>query len=173
MAVQPSDEAVLQMVAQRLRSEPEMIRPTLQLLADPNLLAGAKTVEVARRVNAHRLTQFREQFQTRALPTSQVAGILGVTRQALSARVGRRRLLALELGGTLWFSDWQFGPDGLVPEVDKVVPELLDGRRGVLAADALMRTRLDEEGGRSPAELLAAGSLERCLHYVRSLGADR
>ncbi len=169
-----STEHVLDMVAQRLHSEPDRILPTLRLLIDAEALVQVgddRTFEVARTLNAQRLAERRAAFQSQALTTAQVSDVLGVSRQALSARVGNRRLLAVELGGTLCFPDWQFGPDGLVPDVDKVVPELFDSGRGVLAADALMRTPLTEEGGRSPAQLLAGGQLERCMHYVRTAGA--
>lgn len=167
-------EHVLDMVAQRLHSEPHRVLPTLRLLIDADALVQVdddRTLELARTLNTQRLTERRAAFQSRALTTAQVSGVLGVSRQALSARVGNRRLLAVQIGGTLWFPDWQFGPDGLVSGVDKVVPELLDRGRGVLAADALMRTPLEDEGGRSPARLLADGHLERCLHYVLAAGA--
>lgn len=167
-------EHVLDMVAQRLHSEPDRILPTLRLLVDATALVQVgddRTLQVARMLNTQRLAERRAAFQRQALTTAQVSRILGVSRQALSARVGNRRLLAVELGGTLWFPDWQFGPDGLVSGVDKVVPELLDADRGVLAADALMRTPLEDEGGLSPAQLLSGGQLERCLHYVRTAGA--
>jgi len=165
---------VLDMVAQRLHSEPDRMLPTLRLLVDATALVQVgddRTLQVARTLNTQRLAERRAAFQSQALTTAQVSEILGVSRQALSARVGNRRLLAVEFGGTLRFPDWQFGPDGLVLGVDKVVPELHDTGRGVLAADALMRTSLQEEGGRSPAQLLSSGLLERCLHYVRTAGA--
>ncbi len=167
-------QRVLDMVAQRLHSEPNRVLPTLTLLIDADSLVQVdddRTLELARTLNTQRLAERRAAFQRRALTTAQVSGVLGVSRQALSARVGNRRLLAVEIGGTLWFPDWQFGPDGLVSGLHKVVPELLDRGRGVLAADALMRTPLEDEGGRSPAQLLSGGSIERCLHYVRTAGA--
>jgi hypothetical protein len=167
-------QRVLDMVAQRLHSEPNRVLPTLRLLIDADSLVQVdddRTLELARTLNTQRLAELRAAFQTRALTTAQVMGVLGVSRQALSARVGHRRLLAVEIGGTLRFPDWQFGLDGLVSGVDKVVPELLEGRRGVLAADAIMRTPLEDEAGRSPARLLADGQLELCLHYVRTAGA--
>ena len=39
-----------------------------------------------------------------------------------------------------------------------------------LSADALMRTALPEEGGRSPADLLAAGDVDLVVHYVWAVG---
>jgi hypothetical protein len=40
----------------------------------------------------------------------------------------------------------------------------------VLAADALARRPLPEEGGKSVADLLAAGRVDDAVHYVRTAG---
>ncbi len=165
--------ALLDAVARRLADEPQRVLPTLRLLADPDALpetTDTEAVELARKVNAERLAARREEFRGQALPTAEVRTLLGVSRQALSARVAHHTLLALELAGTLYFPDWQFGPDGTLPGVGKVVAALVADERGVLAADALMRTPLPEEGGRSPAQLLADGQVDRALHYVHTAG---
>ena len=165
--------AVLDAVARRLADEPQRVLPTLRLLADPDALpetTDTEIVELARKVNAARLAARREEFRVRALPTAEVRRLLGVSRQALSARVANHTMLALELAGTLHFPDWQFGPDGLRRGVAKVVAALAADARGALAADALMRTPLPEADGRSPAELLADGELDRALHYARTAG---
>jgi riboflavin biosynthesis pyrimidine reductase len=79
-------------------------------------------------------------------------------------------LLALEVGGRLYFPDWQFGPEGPRAGLGQVLEALSAEHRGVLAADALMRTALPEAGGRSAADLLAAGDIDAAVHYVRAAG---
>lgn len=169
----PSRAAVLDAVARRLRQDPDRVLPTLRLLADPDALPGPEdreTVVVAERVNTARLAARRVEFRSRALPSSEVRRMLGVSRQALAARVAGRKLLALQFGGVSYFPDWQFGPDGLRPGVTRLVPALLADGRGVLAADALMRNPLPEAGKRSPADLLADGDVDTALHYVTAAG---
>ena len=161
---------VLRAVARRLEEDPARVLPTLRLLADQDALpepVDEKTIELARQLNVERLAARRAGFRARAHPTSEVQALLGgVTRQAVALRVANRGLLSLELGGRSYFPAWQFGPDGPHPGVNRVVAALTDAGRGVLAADRLMRTALEEERGRTPAQLLASGDVDRALHYI-------
>jgi hypothetical protein len=52
----------------------------------------------------------------------------------------------------------------------QLIAALTEDDGDVLVADAIMRQSLPEEGGRSPADLLAAGELGRALHYIRVAG---
>jgi hypothetical protein len=169
-----SASVVLEAVARRLEEDPQRVLPTLRLLADRDALpevADEQTVDLARQVNAERLATRRGEFRARAYPTAEVRRLLGdVTRQAVSLRVGNGGLLSLELAGTSYFPDWQFGPDGPVAGLSRIVAALTANGRGVLAADALMRTPLEEESGRTPAELLAAGDVDSAVHYVTVAG---
>jgi hypothetical protein len=173
MADSPS--VVLEAVARRLEEDPQQVMPTLRLLADRNALpdvADEETVDLARKVNAERLAARRAYFRAHALPTSEVRVLLGgVTRQAVSLRVANKGLLSLELAGTSYFPDWQFGPDGRLTGLSRVLAALTSTCRGVLAADAVMRTPLEEEGGCTPAQLLAAGDVDAAVHYVTVAGA--
>ncbi len=173
-AMAEQTNAVLDAVARRLHDEPERVLPTLRLLADLDALPepdDTETIVLARKLNAERLAQRQAAFRSAALSTAQVRALLGgITRQAVASRVAHRTLLAREIAGTSYFPDWQFGPDGTVPGLDRVVPALLDGGRSPLAADALMRAPLPEEGGRTPAQRLAAGDVDTVLHYVRTAG---
>jgi hypothetical protein len=169
MSVHP----VLDAVARRLESEPQQVMPTLRLLADPDAVPDVDdtdTVELARKVNAERLAARRAEFRAHALPTAEVRSLLGVTRQAIASRVANHTLLALQIAGTAYFPDWQFGPDGPLPGLGKVVAALSAEGHGALGGDALMRRALPEENGRSPAELLADGDVDRVLHYVVAAG---
>ena len=169
-----SASVVLEAVARRLEEDPEQVMPTLRLLADRDALpevADDRTVDLARQVNAERLATRRAEFRARAYSTAEVRVLLGdVTRQAVSLRVAKRGLLSLELAGTSYFPDWQFGPDGPLPGLNRIVAALTANGRGVLAADALMRTPLEEEGGRTPAQLLGDGDAETAVHYVTVAG---
>jgi hypothetical protein len=165
---------VLEAVARRLEEDPAQVLPTLRLLADRDALpedADETTVELARQVNAERLVARRTEFRIRAHPTSEVRALLGgVTRQAVAFRVANKGLLSLEFGGTSYFPNWQFGPDGPLPGLNRVVAALAANGRGVLAADTLMRTPLEEERGRTPAQLLAAGDVDGAVHYITVSG---
>ena len=169
-------EAVMAAVARRLEQDPQHVLLTLRLLADPDAVAAPSdtdTVRLARRVNVARLAERRETFRAQALSTAEVRKFLGgVTRQAVGARVAHGGLMSLEIAGTSYFPDWQFGPDGPLPGLPAVVDALAGDGRSALAADALMRTPLPEEDGRSPAQLLAEGDIELVLHYVTAAGAD-
>jgi hypothetical protein len=166
--------SVLSAVQRRLDREPERVLPTLRLLADPTAVAepgDEGTASLAVRLNADRVADRLRRVRTHSLPTADVRKLLGgVSRQAVSLRAAANRLLAIDISGHSYFPDWQFGPQGVVPGVPDTVTALAErGLRG-LAADALMRTPLPEEDGRTPADLLAAGDLGRTLHYVSALG---
>jgi hypothetical protein len=169
-----SSETVLQAVTRRLESDPERVLPTLRLLADPDALPDADdvvTIALAHRINEARLAGALTAFRARALTTGQVREALGgVTRQAVAFRVTQRQLLALEIGGRLFFPSWQFGVEGALPRIREIVDGLLKGGRSVLAADRLMVTPIADDNGSTPADLLAQGDVDRALHYVMAAG---
>jgi hypothetical protein len=173
--VPQSDRAVLEAVRRRLQDEPGVVRPVLELIADPEATVAADdeaTISLARTLNAHRVVALLREFRARSYSTAQVAALLGgVSRQAVSQRVANKRLLAADISRQWWFPAWQF-PDGRpaagLPDLVRVFAELGEDAFG---ADAVMRTALPEEGGRTPADLLAAGDLARALHYARVVGA--
>ena len=159
-------------MARRLAHEPGLA-DTLQLLVgahreDPASPASP-TVALAHTVNDRRLVERREQFRSLALTTGQVRELLGgVSRQAVALRVANGGLLSLELAGRSLFPDWQFSEDGVRPGLRAVLALLRHGGRGALAADALMRTPV--AGGRTPADLFAAGETELVQHHLSLAG---
>lgn len=165
---------VLEAVARRLEDDPQHILPTLRIIADQDALPAATdtdTLELAARVNVERLTARLTAFRKHAVTTATVRNLLGgVTRQAVSHRVTHQQLLAAEIGGRLYFPDWQFGTDGPHQDLPQVIAALTAGGRSALAADALMRTPLPEEDGRSPAELLSKGATDLAMHYITIAG---
>lgn len=168
------NQAVLAAVARRLEESPEQVLPTLRLLADPDALPERlepSAVEVARRVNSRRLQERLDALRAASLTTGDVRELLGgVSRQAVAGRVASGSLLSMEVAGRSWFPDWQFGPDGPWPRLAEVLRVLVRDGRGVLAADALMRRPLPEEGGSSAADLMAVGRVDSALHYVAMAG---
>lgn len=169
-----SNRAVMAAVRKRLADEPDRVLPALRLIADPDALvdpSDQSTVALARSLNAHRIVALLREFRARSYTTEQVRELLGgISRQAVSQRVANGRLMAVEISGRSHFPDWQFLDGRVVDGLDAVLAELGEvGKRG-LAADALMRTSLAEEGGSTPVDLLVAGDVDRAVHYVRAIG---
>jgi hypothetical protein len=166
--------SVLEAVARRLEEDPAHVLPTLVALADPDMAPSPfdeNAQDRIRTLNAARLAARMRGFRAHAFPTSQVRELLGgVSRQAVSQRVANGTLLAAEVGGTLYFPDWQFGPDGPRRGLPHVLAVLAESASGPVAADAVMRAPLPEEGGRSAADLLAEGAVEKAAHYAGIAG---
>lgn len=166
-------DALLAQVADQLRQEPDRVRPILELLVDPDALATepdaqADIAAAARRINQARQAQLSASFVAESLSTEDVRARLGgISRQAVSERVRTGRLLGARLGGTLRMPAWQFGPDGVVAGLPRVLA-LLASRGSAVAAQAWMRTPIADEGGRSAADLVIAGELDLALHYLNA-----
>ncbi len=163
---------LLARVAARLAEDPDHVGPALRLIVDPDAVPDRLALsDTAASLNAQRLAAARAELTAHALTGEQVRELLGgISRQALHQRVRGGRLIALHLGNTSWFPDWQFGPEGLQAGLSDVLAVLPDSP---LAADRIMRTPLPEERRRSPAALLSAGKTERAVHYARTAGGDR
>lgn len=169
-----SRQAVLAAVRKRLAEEPDRVLPALQVIADPDALIepdDESTIALARTLNAHRIVASLRELRARAYTTDEVRELLGgVSRQAVSQRVRNGRLLSIEISGRSHFPDWQFVDGRPVDGLAEVIAVLHEAGRDTWVADGLMRQALPEEGGRTPAELLAAGEVELALHYVRIAG---
>ncbi len=169
-----NQQTLLAAVGRRLAEEPERVLTALQVIADPDALVAAddeSTISLARTVNAHRVVAALRELRARAYSTEQVRALLGgISRQAVSQRVRSSRLMAIEISGRSWFPDWQFVDGRLVDGLPQVVRALTAGGENAFSAEGLMRSSLPEEGGRSIADLLAAGELDLVLHYLRAVG---
>jgi hypothetical protein len=167
-------QAVLTAVEQRLADDPHRVMPTLRLLADPDALADESdeaTISLAKTLNQHRLVALLRELRARSYTTVEVSDLLGgVSRQAVSQRVANRRLVAIDISGKSYFPSWQFVDGRPVAGLPEVIAALAETGHRTFAADALMCTPLAEEDGRTPADLLAAGDVERAVHYVRATG---
>jgi hypothetical protein len=168
------NDAVLAAVRRRLDEDPDRILPTLRLLADPDALAepfDETTKELARTLNAYREATALRELRARSYTTADVAELLGgVSRQAVSARVAKGRLMSIEISGRSYFPAWQFVGGQPVQGLPDVIAALRECGCDTFSADAIMRGGLPEEGGRSPADLLAAGDVSLAVHYVRAVG---
>lgn len=96
------------------------------------------------------------------LDTTQVARLLGVTRQALAKRQGTGSLLGLPGDGTTWYPTWQFDVDQarIRPEVRDLIGAFRDRLDDVdpLAIAAWATTPQDEDlAGETPAQWLRSG----------------
>lgn len=134
--------------------------------------ASAARAVNARAVNAERLAARTLDVLTHSRTETQVLEPdVSLPAAAVCLLVRQRELLALEHAGVRWFPSWQFAASGTLhpclAELLAVLPP------SVLGADAVMRTPLPEEGGRSPADLLAAGEVSSALHYAATAGGDR
>ena len=169
-----SRAAVLEAVRRRLEEEPDLVLPALRLIADPDALADPlddTTVTLAKTLNAYREATMLRELRARSYTTADVAELLGgISRQAVSARVAKGRLMSIEISGRSYFPSWQFVSGRPARGLPQVIAALTEDDGDVLVADAIMRQSLPEEGGHSPADLLAAGDLDRVLHYVRIAG---
>lgn len=169
-----SRHAVLAAVERRLAAEPDRVLPALQLIADPDALIDPNdevTISLARTLNAHRIVAGLREFRAQAYSTDDVREMLGgVSRQAVSQRVRNKRLMSMEISGKSWFPDWQFADGRLVAGLPEVIAALYEAGQDAYTADAVMRSPYPEEKGRTLAELLHAGDVDRVLHYVRIIG---
>jgi hypothetical protein len=173
-SIRQRNEAVLTAVRQRLEKDPENVLPTLRLLIDPDGTVDPldeSTISLAKTLNAYRVVATLREFRERSYNTAEVAEMLGgISRQAVSQRVAKGHLMSIQISGKAWFPAWQFKAGRLVPGLTRVIEAMTELGEDALSADALMRTSLPEEGGRSPADLLSGGDTDLAVHYVWAVG---
>jgi hypothetical protein len=93
-----------------------------------------------------------------------------MSRQAVSQRVAKGQLMSIQISGKSYFPEWQFADGRPVERLPEVIDALRETDHDTFTADALMSNPLPEEGGRTPAELIAAGDVDLALHYVWAAG---
>lgn len=164
---------LLRRVAARAAADPDSVLPVLRMLVgddEPEQVDEA-VLAAAEIVNFRRLAKARRTYVASALTTEQVAEHLGgASRQAVAARRARGGLIAITVGTTAYHPDWQFGPQGLVPGLGRVLDALREIRASALSADALMRTPHGDLGGRNLAQLLAAGEVDTVVARILDTG---
>lgn len=169
------NDAVLEAVRKRLEEDPESVLPTLRLLIDPDTSADPldeSTASLAKTLNAYRVVAYLRELRSASYSTAEVAEMLGgVSRQAVSQRVAKGQLMSIQISGKAWFPAWQFRDGRPVPRLSEVVDALTETDHDTFSAHAFMTNPLPEEGGRTSAELLAVGDVDRAVHYVWAAGS--
>jgi hypothetical protein len=122
--------------------------------------------------NQERYFQQRRDLLKNALTTSQVATLLGTSRQTPHDRVQTGSLLAVSEQGRLMFPSWQFdaaGPNGVVAGLPQVLRELevpaFTKVRWLTRANPVFE-------GRTPLEALKGGELQRVADAARAVGVS-
>jgi hypothetical protein len=165
---------VLTAVRKRLEAEPDRVLPTLRLLIDPDGTIDPldeSTISLAKTLNAYRIVASLRELRERSYGTPEVAEMLGgISRQAVSQRVAKGQLMSIQISGKSWFPSWQFKDGRPVERLGEVIEALRATDHDTFSADAVMRNPLPEEGGRSPADLLAAGETDLAIHYAWAVG---
>ncbi len=140
------------------------------------LVEGGRTFSAAERADL-RVRALAQSFAIRreiladTLSSTQVAAILGTTRQTPLDRVRGNTLLALRDGGSWRFPAWQFdagGPDGMVPGLVDVLHAL---QTGPFAKARWLRRPHPELDEQTPLGALQAGRLAEVLPLAARVGA--
>lgn len=164
---------LMRRVAARATADPDAVLPVLRMLVgdDEPAEVDEAVLQAAEVVNARRLAKARREFIAGSLTTEQVGEhIGGASRQAVAARRARGGLLGITVGTTVYHPRWQFGPEGLRPGLGRVLAALREIRASALSADALMRASHPDLGGRSLADVLAAGDVDSVVARVLDTG---
>jgi hypothetical protein len=117
--------------------------------------------------------QHRRQLLDSAISATQVARLLGTSRQTPHDRVSSQTLLAIKENGKLCFPSWQFdpaGPDGVLDGFPAVLKALEMSDYAKL--NWLTRTNplLD---GQTPVQALKAGQKDHALAAATAAGASQ
>lgn len=117
--------------------------------------------------------QHRRQLLENAFTSSQVAKILGTSRQTPHDRVGGQTLLAIKENGKLLFPAWQFdpsGPDGVLDGLPQTLKALEMSDYAKLNWLTHANPYLD---GLTPLQALQQGQSDRVLEQAQSAGASQ
>jgi hypothetical protein len=114
--------------------------------------------------------QWRRQLLKGALTSSQVAQLLGTSRQTPHDRVKARTLLGISDNGALRFPSWQFDPEG----PDGVIEGLPDVLKTLQVSDLAKLSWLVRSNpfleGLTPVQALKQGQKERVVQEAMGVG---
>jgi hypothetical protein len=116
---------------------------------------------------------FRRQLLEGSLTSSQVADMLGTSRQTPHDRMKSGSLLAVLDRGVWRFPAWQFdpsGPDGVIPGLPNVIRTL---KLSPLAKMSWLQRANPVLDGLTPLDALTRGEIERVLEEARGVGTER
>lgn len=112
----------------------------------------------------------RQELLANSLTTSQVAELLGTSRQTPHDRVASGSLLAVTDRGALRFPRWQFradGENGVIPGLPAVIRAL---DVSPLAKMSWLTRNNPVLGGETPLACLEAGQVDRVVGLARAVG---
>jgi hypothetical protein len=142
--------------------------------ADPFERPSDLTLATARTINRRRQQQRGDVLRTRSLTTRQVVELIGSIsdRKAVDRRRQRRKLLGIAIGGDTMHPAWQFDRRrGETHEgLDQVLAALAEVAADPIDADAIATAAWPDLGGRSIADLLAAGDVALAVQVARRAG---
>jgi hypothetical protein len=142
----------------RALSSPEVLEPGS--VSDP--LAGARL----RGIHARRQLL---QAEGGTIPASEVAGILGISRQAVDKRRQAGTLLGISVGGHGYrYPAWQFEQSGILNGLERVLKVLAQHDDWMKLAFFVSSN--DRLGGESPLKNLRRGGLQPVLDAAESYG---
>ena len=171
-ALMPSERELVTQILKQFTST-ETVDPAATTLAES--IAG-KTYTRTERIQLEMETlarhfQHRRQLLNTALSASQVAQLLGTSRQTPHDRVSSQTLLAIVENGKLCFPSWQFAPAGANGVIDGL-PALLKALQMSDYSKLNWLTRPNPVlDGSTPIEALKQGQKERVLAEAAAIGA--
>jgi hypothetical protein len=163
--------AVLEGAARALDEIPEPVPPAVTALMAGRTYTAAERLAARFDVLARSFAKRRELLAD-SLTASQVAQLLGTSRQTPHDRVESGTLLAVMDRGALRFPIWQFDPDGEggvvagLPEVIRALDVLPMAKVSWLTRPNRM---LDDA---TPLACLKAGEIERVVGLARAVGVN-
>ena len=161
--------AVLQGAARALDEIDEPVPAAVTALMAGRTYTAAERMANEFEVLARSFARRRELLAD-ALTTSQVAQLLGTTRQTPHDRVESGTLLAVMDRGALRFPMWQFDPDGeggVVRGLQDVIRALDVSPMAKVSWLTCPNPMLD---GATPLALLKSGEVERVVRLARAVG---
>jgi hypothetical protein len=173
-AITPAEQEIVTQTLKRLLSQ-DVVDPAAEDLAEA-ISGRSFTRQECIRLEMETLAkhfQHRRQLLNPAFSATQVAQLLGTSRQTPHDRVNSQTLLAIKENGKLCFPTWQFdpaGPDGVIDGLPAVLKALEMSDYGKL--NWLTRTNpyLD---GNTPIQALKVGQTERVLAEAAAIGASQ
>ena len=170
----PAEQSIVTQALQQITST-ETGDPTAAALAES--IAG-RTFTRQERIQLEMETlarhfQHRRQLLDSSLSASQVAHLLGTSRQTPHDRVSSQTLLAIRDNGKLCFPAWQFDPagaDGVIDGLPVVLKALAVSDYAKL--NWLIRANPYLEG-QTPIQALKSGQKERVLAEAAAVGASQ
>ncbi len=112
----------------------------------------------------------RRELLADSLSSTQVAALLGTSRQTPHDRARNNTLLAVHDGGVLRFPVWQFDPNGPNGVVHGL-PEVLQALNVSPLAKVSWLTRPNSAlGNRTPLDSLKSGEVKRVVQLARAVG---